>query len=51
MTNVMTHEARHACVVSSNFQVWKLARSMNNRYKYTLSNAILVHLSAVKVDK
>ena len=33
MKNV-THEARHACGVSSNFQVWKLARSMNNRYKY-----------------
>jgi len=39
MTNV-TYEARHACVVSCNFQVWKLARSMNNRYKYPLSNAI-----------
>ena len=39
MTNV-THAAKHACIMSSNFLVWKLAGSMNNRYKYALSNAI-----------
>ena len=39
MTNV-THAVSHACVVSFNFLVWKFARSMKNRYKYALSDAI-----------
>ena len=41
MTNV-THEAKHACIVLSNYKVGllKLARSMNIGYKYALSNAI-----------